>query len=152
MSKWIDKIISWMDIPFVYLCLVSIFILCSMAWGSAWNLFIYRPIGWTTVEHYIYGLSLCMSECILCACFYCLLSTWALINFSQNALQLNGKLFYAIHAYAKCRTMVQADSHSLSRLTNNWLLSFYIGSLCLWEHNNLYRLMRLTFFFNVLTF
>lgn len=106
-------------------CVYFHIVLCSMRKRLK---FIYLPVDWldNSCIHHIYGLSLCASECILCACFYCLLSTWALINFSQNALQLNGKLFYAIHANAQCRTMVQADSHSRTIDCCHFTLEAYV--------------------------
>lgn len=75
--------------------------------------FIYLPVDWLdTTVHFIYGLSLCMNECICVHVFIVLLSTRALINFSQNALQLNGKLFVCHSCERTLRTNTHAHTFS----------------------------------------
>lgn len=117
------------------------YVLCHVAWVSALNLFIYRSIGWTTVHH-IDGLSLCMSEWVY---------LWAMCLFLLSFVNMSAHKFSAKYSAIEWKTtlyepFMQADITHTHKRTNNWLLSFYIGSLCLWAHNNLYRLMRMNFF------
>lgn len=86
------------------------YVLCHVAWGSAWNLFIYRSIGWTTVHH-IYGLSLCMSEWVY---------LWAMCLFLLSFVTMSAHKFSAKYSAIEWKTtlyepFMQADiTHALT--------------------------------------